>query len=51
MGINIFSDMTEEETSALLMTGVPEMPEGAHEKIYNLEELNETVDWRTKGVV
>jgi len=43
--------MTEEETMSLLMTGIPEMPEFSRVKEYSLEDLNETVDWRTKGVV
>jgi len=29
MGINQFSDMSVEETTALLMSGIPEMPESA----------------------
>lgn len=33
------------------MSGIPEMPENVNEVTYSTEELNETVDWRTKGVV
>jgi hypothetical protein len=32
------------------MSGIPEMPESAEVKIYS-EESNDSVDWRTKGVV
>jgi len=56
MGINQFSDMTQEEFSAHSLGGYKRMPQPeknilkAAKKI-NLKDLPESVDWRTKGAV